>query len=259
MKRSLAAAPALLLALALALTLCSCAGKTETSAAETAPSSSSAPSSSAGSVYNSATCIAETSLLEGDYTDSLGNACSYSFRVPHLLSGSGDAADINSEIDDVFTAKVREAETAMGENRTLIYFKVEWKAFWHGSTLCLVVDSNEEGDWTEYREYNFDFATGKRVTNTELLAMAGLDGDTFLADTKAALNALVEKMYGEQREALGEEQYGQLVSDTVNDKNVNLNMMTYLTEDGSVVVIAPVASVAGAAWYYHEVTVFPAG
>jgi len=227
-----------------------------TAAANTTGQSTGSPADSSAAGTAAASAVYDDNLIEnvieedGTYKDDVGNEMDYTYHVPHLVVDTADAEAVNADIDSAFGKNVKDSMSDMKKGYSLWYFNVEWKSYWHGSTLCLVVSSNEEGDFTDYRVYNYDFAAGKKLTNTELLQQTDLDTDTLVSKTYAIAKAQLKKDYADLKAMLGRKEYQKLFDRTLTDKNINKDMMTYVDDSGTVNVIIQYASAAGADWYY---------
>ena len=105
-----------------------------------------------------------------------------SVHVPQLECDSPDAAYINDELNDIYTAHFREFENSeeagqLGGDAPLI--GVNWDAYWYGDCVSLVMRDRYGGTapWF-YSGWCFDFATGQQITTAEMLQRMGLDPDT---------------------------------------------------------------------------------
>ena len=105
-----------------------------------------------------------------------------SVHVPQLECDSPDAAYINDELNDIYTAHFREFENSeeagqLGGDAPLI--GVNWDAYWYGDCVSLVMRDRYGGTapWF-YSGWCFDFATGRQITTAKMLQRMGLDPDT---------------------------------------------------------------------------------
>ena len=104
-----------------------------------------------------------------------------SVHVPQLECDSPDAAYINDELNDIYTAHFREFENSeeagqLGGDAPLI--GVNWDAYWYGDCVSLVMRDRYGGTapWF-YSGWCFDFATGRQITTAKMLQRMGLDPD----------------------------------------------------------------------------------
>ena len=104
-----------------------------------------------------------------------------SVPVPQLECDSPDAAYINNELNDIYAAYFREYEAyeeAGQPGSEYPQIGVNWDAYWYGDCVSLVMRSRYDGTapWF-YSGWCFDFATGHKLSVTELLMRMGLDPD----------------------------------------------------------------------------------
>ena len=202
--------------------------------------------------------VVELYSAEGVYTDSVGNTMSYTFHVPLVAEDSKDAKAINNEIYDEFGKLVEDQLKNMDGGFSLWSWNVEWHAYWHGSQLFLLIKADMEGGFTDYAAYGFDFDSGTRVTNRDILRELGISEKEYLANLREKVQFMFEDMYKnmseKDRKALG---YDELLKKTLAWADMDQPML--IDGAGSVETIVKIASVAGAEWYYHLCTPFSYG
>jgi hypothetical protein len=235
-------AAAFALSACLLLALCACGAKSETKT-EQKP------------VYDDS-LITETYAEDGSYTDETGYAEDYSYHVPSLSADSDGAQTINSAIADRFGKAVEENKGNMKEKISLNMHAISWKTYWHDSVVCLVVEADYDADdYIDYGVYNYDFASGKAVTNTELFSMAGMTEDEFLKNVRAAVSDRFESFNKDLKGDISDAEYQQLRDDTLSDENVNADMGAYIDGDGNLTVVTKIGVPAGGGWVYDKVVV----
>ena len=202
--------------------------------------------------------VAELYSAEGIYTDSVGNTEAYSFHVPQLTAQTKDAEAINQEIREKFGKVVENQLENMEGGYSLWSWNVEWHAYWHGSQLFLLITADEEGGFTDYGAFGYDFDRDRRVTNEDILKELGVSKGEYIASLREKVQFMFEDMYRnipeKDRQALG--------LDAMLKKTlawVTMDQPMLIDGSGSVETIVKIASVAGADWYYHLATPFAYG
>ena len=110
----------------------------------------------------------------------------------------------------------------------------------------------------DYAAYGFDFDSGTRVTNKDILRELGISEKEYLANLREKVQFMFEDMYKnlseKDRKALG---YDELLKKTLSWADLDQPML--IDGSGNVETIVKIASVAGAEWYYHLATPFSYG
>ena len=202
--------------------------------------------------------VRELYSAEGVYTDSIGNTELYSFHVPLLAADTRDAAEINAEIRERFGELVDQQLSGMEEGYSLWSWNVEWHPYWHGGQLFLLITADMEGGFTDYAAFGYDFDSGKRVSNGDILRELGISEKEYLASLREKVRLMFEDMYrnmsAKDRKALG---YDALLRKTLSWVDMEQPML--IDGAGCVETIVKIASMAGAEWYYHLATPFSYG
>ncbi len=202
--------------------------------------------------------VRELYSAEGVYTDSVGNTTSYTFHVPLVAADTKAAEAINDEIREEFGELVESQLSSMAGGYSLWSWNVSWHAYWHDSQLFLLITADMEGGFTDYAAFGYDFDTGKRVTNEDILREFGISEKKYLADLREKVQFMFEDMYKnlseKDRKALG---YDELLKKTLSWADMDQPML--IDGAGNVETIVKIASVAGAEWYYHLCTPFSYG
>lgn len=221
--------------------------------------SSTTPATTAGVRYDDS-LIEEIYSEEGSYTDEVGNTYQYSYHIPALIADTLDAQTINNEIRQDMGGIVQREMDGMKDGLSLGYLSVSWESYWHGSRVFLVMQSESDFSFTDYKVFSYDFAEGKRVTNEMLLESLGVTQQEFLDGMKKAAERVYTDLYqGISEEERGNMGYQERLAWTLSDENLNMDLMIYLDKDGILSVITPIGSLAGADWYYHIVYPFAEG
>lgn len=207
---------------------------------------------------------ADDSLIEelygesGSYTDSFGTAYDYDWQIPQIRSDSEDAQDLNRYFANYFGAYVQTEKAHMQAKESLQYTKVTWERYWHGSRLFLklTADSGSERDMDAVC---FDFASGKRVDNRELLSELGISEDAYLKMLRKAVLQIFDSRYTDhmkRREFYDGGGQG-LRAHAISPQLLNVDRPLYIGEQEELTAIVPIVSVAGAAWYFEEIPLKP--
>ena len=172
------------LVLAAALLLAGCGG-TQSSPSAAADQSSDSSRSTPGAVAQAAQTdrITDQYTLEKNVSGVWGEEAvqCISVHVPKLECDSPDAAYINGELNAIYAADFREfenSEEAGQPGGEYPQIGVGWDDWWYGDCVSLVVRSRYGGTapW-RYSGWCFDFATGRQLTEAEMLQRMGLDPD----------------------------------------------------------------------------------
>ncbi|MCR5088033.1 MAG: hypothetical protein K6C08_00800 [Oscillospiraceae bacterium] len=202
--------------------------------------------------------VFELYSADGIYMDSVGNSISYSYHVPQIFAKTEAAAEINAEIEERFGTMVRKQLHSMDSGYSLWMSRVEWRAYWNGSQLFLLVISNEEGDFTDYAAYGYDFENACRLSNEMILEQRGISEQYYLENLREKVQLMFEDMYGnyseKDRQAFG---YDEMLEKTLGW--LDMEQPIFIDGVGSIVTIVKIASIAGAEWYYYMATPFAYG
>lgn len=202
--------------------------------------------------------VRELYSAEGVYTDSLGNTEVYAFHVPLINADTREAQEINDEIREKFGEIVEQQLSNMEGGYSLWSWHVQWHAYWHGSQLFLLITADEEGGFTDYAAFGYDFDGGKRIGNRDILRELGISEKEYLENLREKVQLMFEDMYRnipkKDRQKMG---YDQMLKKTLAWADMDCPM--FLDGTGGVETIVKIASMAGADWYYHLATPFSYG
>ena len=232
--------------------------KSETTSGETdTPSTEPMPAVTDPEKIYDNSLIGETYSEEGSYTDEFDETTNYRYHVPYLLDTTRDATSINSRIMADFGSLAEEQLNDMESGYSIGYLDILWDAYWHDSVVFLVISCNTNYDGsTFYGVYSYDFASGKEVSKDEILSMAGTDQKEFLDAMATAAGEQYLDQYGELPDEYKDEFYYNQYNWTISDENINMNLQFFLDDSGRLAVATPIASIAGANWYYHIIYPF---
>lgn len=174
----------------------------------------------------------------------------YSYRVPQLNCQTPDALRINASITEEYEPLVQEMLALAAEGMSTYCYRIDYETVWCGDTLALIVYCEYYSDCVYYSVYNFDRVTGCEVTNAELLACTGFDEETFVTLAKARCVEFFDEKYQNIPEDMKNDDFTtkQRVA-YATDEYIHPDMRMYLREDGTLMLISPIGSIAGADCY----------
>ena len=212
--------------------------------------------------------ITEVLSEEGTFTDEYDQDWDYSYHIPQLEADTPDAEKINAQIMAVYGNDVRSSlvGAAVPKMPETYYESVSWQSHWNESLLSLSIKAQSWGGiMTDYQVYHFDFASGKQLTNTQLLDRFEIDEDDFTAALRRAAAQTFDSIYAPWNTpglSSDSENFGSMCIElasmrawTIAEGNYELDtLLFYLDGDNSFTAFHPVGSVAGANWYYREMS-----
>ena len=189
------------------------------------------------------------------YDDGAADTFYYSFHLPHISDSTQGAREINRSIDEHFGALIEQEYSIMAEEWFPSYGIVNWYASFYQELLVIVITAESLMEFSDYGVYCYNVTTGEWLQGSALLEYLYIDEQEFLEATREAAQECFISYYGdlpeEDRELYG---YDECLAWTVSDENIDLdNLLFYPDENGEIVVIARIGSMAGADWYYHYV------
>jgi hypothetical protein len=184
---------------------------------------------------------------EGEYTESKSSSpYTYAYHVPSINLKSDDAAKINAELNALCMPYINDALDCIKSGVSISTFNIDYHYYENYGTLSLLVRISRYGD--RFKVYVIDTSSGKKISNTELLAKRSISEEKFLSSVKEFATAEFKQQYaGEPGTALDTERYNK----TVDINNINTDTPMYFDSDGTLCVIAKIYSPAGAEYYYH--------
>ena len=216
--------------------------------------------------------ITEVYDEEDSFTDEYGAEYSYICHVPQLEADTPEAKAINWEIMESFGNDVQATLDAAesGETPNSQYMEVTWQSYWNDSLLSLSIRVlGWTSDLIDYAVYHYDFETGQRPDNLELLDRFHVDEGDFIAALRRGAARQFDSHYapwGTGGLSPEDENYGGIAIDlaalrawTVAEENFSLDLARFCPNgDGTFTAFQPVASIAGGnGWYYEPVLVEP--
>lgn len=174
----------------------------------------------------------------------------YSYRIPQLNCQTQDAELINTAISDELMPLVDEAHTAQAQGYGPTCVEIGWESHWCGDVLVLLTHSSYPNDCAYHQVYCFERITGTRLTNAQILDLCGVTQAEFEAGAADAAERCFRSIYPDTMggDALWQEQ----LEWTRSAENVNDDMMMYPDENGKLMLLSPIGSLAGASYYEHS-------
>ncbi len=204
------------------------------------------------------TPVCELYSVDGYYEDGVGNMNRYSYHVPLFHASSPDAKALNAEIAERFGARVEAMFHCMEKGTSLWSLKTEWKSYWNGSQLFLVIISEMNGDCTDCAAYGYDFETGQRVTNEMILKQRGISEEVYLENLREKVAFMFEDMVPPIPEGVKTDLTREkLLEQTLNW--LDMENPLYINQFGELETIVKIVSLAGSGWFYAFATPFVYG
>lgn len=189
----------------------------------------------------------------GDYTDSTGTTWNYDFRIPKLTDDTEAAREINEEITGKYEYYAQNVMENMKKGYTPEYLNIGWYACQYQDVLSVIVSAHEIGEFCEYSVFCYNMASGERYYgNDDLLQKLGISELDALDATRRAAQEYFVSGHSALSEAEREQSfYLDALARTLSNEYVRDGAMLYLDDDGTLTAVLPVASLAGADWYYR--------
>lgn len=203
--------------------------------------------------------VTELYSAEGVYTDGVGNETTYSFHVPLIQDDTPAAKEINEEIMSTFGAQVEDEFRKMEGGFSLWSWVADWHAYWNGDQLFLLLQTEENADFSDYAAFGYDFASGSRLTNEMILEQKGIHEEDYLQSLKKKAQSMYEEMYGSLPEKIPEARtaYEEMLEKTLAWQTMEEPM--FLNQFGEIETIGKIGSIAGAEWFYYRIAPYASG
>ena len=241
----------LLLLLALALSLCACGEVSP------APAESSQPLDPPDHADSEAPQLPEDIVVtafekSGDYTDSLGNEYHYSYRIPAINAEPEEARRLNELIYTQLMSVVDEELKSMDDGLSLVSVNVDYRYYVNDGIVSILCTSDSPNDFNNYLVCNYDAGNGREFTRADFLAREGLTEEELVSLACAACEQTFTEAFGSfPHDNFYEEQYAR----TLDPSTYGDDLMLYYGEDGTLSMVAPIFSLAGASFYYQEIAI----
>ncbi len=203
--------------------------------------------------------IAELYNEDFDYTDGVGNAGHYTYRVPQIEADTQGAEAINKAIADTYGPIVDGVKESVSEKVSLSCLYVAWETYQYENILSLVVSCGWDADMDSYNVYLYDIASGQQLITEDLLKTLNVDEQAFLEAVRRAAADKFDTQYGAIAGGDMDEFLTERRDWTLSDENINMDVRTYADGAGKLHVVLPIGSIAGADSYEQVLDLDMAG
>ena len=186
------------------------------------------------------------------YTDA-GESSSFEYHIPKINIDDAAIAQLNQEIyAGLEYDHIASDIAAYGfADHSASY---QWSV--NGSILSLVTKTDDTmAAWTEYSVYNISILDGTEITDEELVSSVGLSMDDYYIKVEQALCSKYWEGWDRANEQFQNnsfcEMFNAQLENTISQENLR-KALPYLNSEGQLCIIAPIYSMAGADYYYHE-------
>ncbi len=186
------------------------------------------------------------------YTD-VGESSSFEYHIPKINIDDAAIAQLNQEIyAGLEYDHIASDIAAYGfADHSASY---QWSV--NGSILSLVTKTDDTmAAWTEYSVYNISILDGTEITDEELVSSVGLSMDDYYIKVEQALGSKYWEGWDRANEQFQNnsfcEMFNAQLENTISQENLR-KALPYLNSEGQLCIIAPIYSMAGADYYYHE-------
>ena len=186
------------------------------------------------------------------YTDA-GESSSFEYHIPKINIDDAAIAQLNQEIyAGLEYDHIASDIAAYGfADHSASY---QWSV--NGSILSLVTKTDDTmAAWTEYSVYNISILDGTEITDEELVSSVGLSMDDYYIKVEQALGSTYWEGWDRANEQFQNnsfcEMFNAQLENTISQENLR-KALPYLNSEGQLCIIAPIYSMAGADYYYHE-------
>lgn len=196
----------------------------------------------------------------------------YSYYIPKITEDTEGAREINTLIHEKYDGILEQLDDCKNHVEYAYepdYFNISYEIFENNNILSIVIISAFcFNDFVEYDAYNYDFISGKRITNNELLAMYHITEEDFIKLVKItdlkAYDTCFDNMFEAYRcdAQFFDEEYlkniylsyvkGRL--DTIKDNNINLDCPLYLDNYGELSIARGIRNPNGGETYTRCLT-----
>lgn len=186
------------------------------------------------------------------YTDA-GESSSFEYHIPKINIDDAAIVQLNQEIyAGLEYDHIASDIAAYGfADHSASY---QWSV--NGSILSLVTKTDDTmAAWTEYSVYNISILDGTEITDEELVSSVGLSMDDYYIKVEQALGSKYWEGWDRANEQFQNnsfcEMFNAQLENTISQENLR-KALPYLNSEGQLCIIAPIYSMAGADYYYHE-------
>ena len=188
-----------------------------------------------------------------DYTASWGGSYHLSFHVPQIAADTQGAADINRAIEETYGPIITEEMGYVSEGTQVFTSSIAWETYQYNNILSLVVCESGVMEVDHYNVYLYDIASGQQLTTADLLSALNVDDTAFLNALRQAAAERFDVQY-DNLPANAEEFLAERREWTLSDENIKMDVPAYADASGTLYVVLPIGSIAGASEYEQILT-----
>lgn len=202
----------------------------------------------------------------------------FNYSIPQIVDETDDAKKINDSIETLFgdmhetmQKASKEGEITAEEFDSTGWFQTNYDCYWNDSIASIVIYSTGYYDSnTKYDVFNYDFSTGKQVSNQELFACKGITSDEFVEGLRRAAAYVIDMemqqffeydmplvendfWYSDVVDESVQHMYGDYLlarAKTIHMDNINEFLPVYLDEQGKLQAVTQLYNMG----MYGEVT-----
>ena len=198
--------------------------------------------------------VERLSCEDGAYIDRYDNEYEYYYEVPRIRGGKDGAMEINDAIDAEVVETIREAHADMEQNESIAVTDISFFSDAWEDVLSVIVSKDFYIDGhTDYCVYLYEVGTGRRLSTEALLERMGVTEEQFLSAAEEKMRETFIETYKEipkkKRKQLGYYDALAILPDYANMDDV----LAYPNADGEIMIIAPIPSLAGPAYFYETI------
>lgn len=182
------------------------------------------------------------SEADGDYD------ASYFYQIPRIIGDTEIISEINQEIYYDFGVLAEQGMSDCAAGEELKWSSIYHEEFWTGTVITLMVHGS--GDYEEFHKaYYYDTRTDTRLYPEDMLALWGLDQESYLESLREQAKKEFEYCHFEySEEELQQKGADACLAWTLSDDNLNVQRPVYRTDDGTTVTYVQMETVYDCHW-----------
>lgn len=186
------------------------------------------------------------------YVDSTGNEYSVSYSIPDLLLTSEDAQEVEKEYQSYCLKRLEAAQEAIKNESSLVCIGISYEAWIYEDTLTLMIQDISDWGFSTYFAYTFRISDGELLEDDEMALRFDITEDALESAVRNALNEQYKNLYGSG--STSNEYYQTQLDKTLSEENID-DVSYYLSQEGDLMVLATIYSLAGADAYQYPVPI----
>ena len=136
-----------------------------------------------------------TNLYDNKYTEYTGygeNEKISNIKIPYINISSYDAGVANGELQSLYVERAKNFDQCAIESHDCSY-STSYTTYKYNDILSVVVEYRDPKIY-EFKTYNFDIKTGKKITYDEMISRLGYNENTILAEEKKAIKIYMDSV-----------------------------------------------------------------